>query len=279
MVPASGAFAAEAAAPAGQDSTVEGTSTVSGKPKDYRKIPFERMVILGESTVEGGPWLEETSHRYADILANLIGLCQGAPIEYHNKGIGANAISTRSPGYEQSRKPSAMERYNDDVIAIKPDLFILAYGLNDMRAGMPLDDFREDMAIIIRDVKETCNPVIILTTVYYMTGWKSYPPYDRGSVELTLKYNDCIRSLAAEFDCIVADLWSAEGGADWLIDPDGVHANRVGNLVIAHKIFEALAQHASCLTNRNFDALADSKWRKNTTESRASVGDPFKKTW
>ena len=267
---------------AGQTEGVEGIKKVSGelvKPKDYRKAPFERMVILGESTVEGGPWLQESSQRYADVLAGLIGTCQGAPIEYHNKGIGANAISTRSPGYEQSRKPSAMERYKEDVIALNPDLFVLAYGLNDMRAGMPLDDFREDMATIIRDVKEACNPVIVLTTIYYMTAWKSYPPYDKGSVELTLKYNDCIRSLGEEFDCIVADLWSAEGGADWLIDPDGVHANRVGNLVIAHKIFEAIAQHASCLTIRNFEALDDSKWRKNTTESRVSVGDPFKKTW
>jgi len=257
----------------------EGTSTVFVKPKDYRKEPFQRMVILGESTVEGGPWLADPTHRYADVLANLIGLCQGAPIEYHNKGIGANAISPRSPGYEDSRKPSAMERYKDDVIALNPDLFILAYGLNDMRAGMPLTDFREDMATIIRDVKTECDPVIVLTTVYYMTGWKSYPPYDKGSVELTTQYNECIRGLAAEYDCIVADLWAAEGGADWVIDPDGVHANRVGNLLIANQIFEAIAQHASCLSAKSFNDLADTKWRKNTTESRASVGDPFKKTW
>lgn len=256
-----------------------GTSTVFAKPNDYRNEPFQRMVILGESTVEGGPWLADPTHRYADVLTNLISVCQDAPIEYHNKGIGANAISPRSPGYENSRKPSALERYQDDVIALKPDLFILCYGLNDMRAGMPLPDFREDMATIIRDVKAASDSVIVLTTVYYMTGWKSYPPYDKGSVELTLQYNDCIRGLAVEFDCIVADLWAAEGGADWLIDPDGVHANRVGNLLIAHCIFEAIAQHASCLSAKSFHDLADTKWRKDTTASRASVGDPFKKTW
>lgn len=249
------------------------------KPKDYRKEPFKRMVILGESTVEGGPWLADSSERYADVVAHLISLCQGAPIEYFNKGIGANAISKRSPGYANSRKPSAMERYKDDVIALKPDLFLLCYGLNDMRANMPLADFREDMATIIRDVKAACDPMIVLTTVYYMTGWRSYPPYDKGSIELTEKYNDCIRTLAQEFDCVVADVWSAEGGADWLIDPDGVHANRVGNLVIAHRIFEAIAQHASGLTVKSFNDLVDTKWRKETTASRASVGDPFQKTW
>ncbi|MCC6795861.1 MAG: hypothetical protein IT366_12155 [Candidatus Hydrogenedentes bacterium] len=249
------------------------------KPKDYRKEPFERMVILGESTVEGGPWLLKRNQRYADIVADLISTSQGKRIKYFNKGIGANAISPRSPGYANSRKPSALERYKTDVIANKPDLFILCYGLNDMRAGMPLEDFREDMATIIRDVKVACDPVIVLTTVYYMTGWRSYPPYDKGSVEITLAYNECIRGLAKEFDCIVADVWSAEGGADWLIDPDGVHANRVGNLVIGHRIFEAIAQHASGLTVNTFHRTSDTKWRTNTTKAREKSGDAFTKTW
>ena len=249
------------------------------KPKDYHKEPFKKMVILGESTVEGGPWLQKKTYRYADVVARLIGECQGTKMKYVNKGIGANAISPRSPGYEKSRKPSAIERYKKDVIDEKPDLFILAYGLNDMRAGMPIADFREDMATILRDVKSAFNPTIVLTTVYYMTGWKSYPPYDKGSPEITLQFNDCIRSLAAEYDCIVADPWAGEGAADWVIDPDGVHANRVGNLLIAHRIFEAIAQHASCLGNRSFEDLKGTKWRNNTTGQRAKAGDPFVKTW
>lgn len=249
------------------------------KPKDYRKTPFKRMVILGESTVEGGPWLIKEDERYADIVARLIGEVQGEPIEYFNKGIGANAISPRSPGYPDSRKPSAMERYHAHVIELKPDLFILAYGLNDMRAGMPLPDFREDMATIIRDVRTACDPVIVLTTVYYMTGWKSWPPYDKGSVELTLQYNDCIRGLAQEFDCILADIWEAEAGPDWFIHYDGVHANRIGNLIIGHKVFEAIARHCSGLTTKVFEDGLSTRWTQETSQSRAQAGDPFTRTW
>jgi lysophospholipase L1-like esterase len=249
------------------------------KPKDYKKEPFQRLVILGESTVEGGPWLHEKDQRYADVLVRLINAVQEKPIEYINKGIGANAISPRSPGYAQSVKPSATERYKKDVIENRPDLFILAYGLNDMRAAMPLGDFREDMATILRDVKKACDPVTVLTTVYYMTAYKGWTPINKGSVELTRKYNDCIRSLAAEFDCILADVWSAEGGADWVIDYDGVHANKVGNLLIGNKIFEALAQHCSGLSNYFFEQEKDSKWTQFTTKRRAEAGDPFKKTW
>jgi lysophospholipase L1-like esterase len=249
------------------------------KTKDYRKEPFKRMVILGESTVEGGGWLIDLKDRYADVVARLINSCQDEPVEYINKGIGANAISPRSPGYEKSRKPSAMERYHADVIDQKPDLFLLCYGLNDMRAAMPVADFRADMAKIIADVKQACHPMIVLTTVYYMTGWKSYPPYDQGSVALTLKYNEAIRGLAAEYDCVLADIWAAESGADWLIHPDGVHANRIGNLIIGHKVFEAIARHASGLTNREFALNGDTRWTSSTTASRAKSGDPFQKTW
>lgn len=173
-----------------------------------------------------------------------------------------------------------MERYKTDVIANKPDLFILCYGLNDMRAGMPLDDFREDMATIIRDVKDACDPVIVLTTVYYMTGWRSYPPYDKGSIETTLAYNECIRGLAKDADCIVADVWSAEGGADSLRSiPMVCTRTAYGNFVIAHRIFEAIAQHASGLTVNTFHRTADTKWRANTTKAREKSGDPFMKTW
>ena len=203
------------------------------KPNDFKKEPFKRLVIMGESTVEGGPWLSRKEDRFADVLARLVNACQEHAIEYNNKGIGANVISPRSPGYETSRKPSALERYRTDVIALNPDLFVLCYGLNDMRAAMPVKDFREDMAKIIQDVTKACSPMIVLTTVYYMVGWKSYPPYDKGSIELALEYNACIRQLAKDFDCVLAGVWEAERNADWLIHYDGVHPNKVGNLVIA----------------------------------------------
>jgi lysophospholipase L1-like esterase len=257
----------------------QGIREAHDRPRDYKRGPFKRLVILGESTVQGGPWLQSQEDRYADVLVRLINACQKEPLEYHNKGISANSISPRSPGYAQSAKPSALERYHKDVIDLQPDLFILAYGLNDMRAGMPLTDFREDMATIIRDVQKACSPVTVLTTVYYMTGYKSWPPINRGSVELTRRYNACILGLAAEFDCILADVWASEGLADWLIHYDGVHANKVGELLIANRIFEALAQHASGLTECTFERERDTEWSRGTTRKRAEAGDPFEKTW
>ncbi len=33
--------------------------------RDWWPKPFERMVVLGESTVQGGPWLQRTEERFA----------------------------------------------------------------------------------------------------------------------------------------------------------------------------------------------------------------------
>jgi lysophospholipase L1-like esterase len=237
------------------------------------------MVILGESTVEGGGWLSSPGERFADIVAKLINECQSEPMEYINKGIGANAISTRSPGYESSAKPSAMERYEDDVIAHNPDLFLLCYGLNDMRAAMPLDDFIDDMRTIILDVRGACAPLIVLTTIYYMNGWKSYPPYDKGSVELTEKHNAAIKQLGEDEDCLVSDVWEAEAFADWAINPDGVHANKVGNLLVGNRVFEAIANNCSGVSVATNRRAMPTEWTRGTMKSREDVGDPYDPWW
>ncbi len=249
------------------------------KVADRNAAPFRKMVVLGESTVEGGGWLGEQSERWGDVLAGLINSSQAEQMEYVNKGIGANAISPRSPGYELSAKPSAMERYEKDVIAEKPDLFVLCYGLNDMRAGMPLGDFVEDMRKIIRDAKEACDPVIVLTTIYYMTGWKSFPPFDVGSVALTEEYNTAIKALATSEGCLLADVWDAEGGADWLMNPDGVHANKVGNLLIAGRVFETIAKSCSGVSKSIYERDLPTGWTQGTMAARESHGDPHDPWW
>jgi lysophospholipase L1-like esterase len=211
--------------------------------RDVHPAPFHTMVALGESTVAGACASEER-FRWVNVVADLISEFQGQPVTLHNKGIGANAISPRSPGYPASAKPSALERYREDVIALEPDLFILAYGLNDMRAGMHPEEFREDMQEIISAVETACQPVTVLTTAYHMSAYDLYPPYDKGSPEATCVYNEVIGQLARANDCLLADIYEAEGCADWLVHPDTVHANDLGHRLIGHRVFEVIA--ASC---------------------------------
>ncbi len=242
--------------------------------KDWWSKPFRTMVVLGESTVQGGGWIESEDYRWADVVAKLINSCQDEPVEYHNKGVSASVISPRSPGYEASAKPSAMEHYEEDVIALQPDLFILSFGLNDMRAGMNPEDFREEMAKIITDVKDRCDCLTVLTNVYHMTGFEWYAPFDRGGVGQTLVYNEVIRQLAERYECLYADVWSGEGEAEWVIHQDGVHANFVGNLLIAHRVFEVLANNCSGLSLRTRTKDEGTEWTK-TADSMKYIENKY----
>jgi lysophospholipase L1-like esterase len=254
----------------------EAAASLPPKAQDRWSRPFKRMVILGESTVQGGRWLERTEDRYADVLAQLINDAQGEPMEYINKGIGANSISPRSPGYEKSIKPSAMERYEQDVIANKPDLFIMAYGLNDMRAGMGVKAFIEEEEKIVRAVQEKGHPLVVLVSVYHMPHYNWFPPFDKGSAEATVRYNTAIRDLAERTGCLYADVYSAQGRADWLVHQDSVHAHKVGNLVIAHKIFEVLANHCSGLSQAVNARNESSEWTRKTRDVQKATIQPVK---
>ncbi len=215
-------------------------------PTDLRAQPFKILLTLGESTTYGMCATSE-ARRWPNVLTDLISEFQGRPVRLLNKGLSANSISPRSPGYEASAKPSALERLQQDVLPHKPDLFICSYGLNDMRCGMHPEDFAEDLRAIVRAVQEHCRPVVVLTSVYHMTGWERYAPFDKGSPEATRVFNLLIAQVAEEQDAVLADIHAAEGCAEWMIHPDGVHANDLGHRIIAHRIFEALAQRCSCL--------------------------------
>ena len=226
--------------------------------QDLHPEPFRRFVVLGESHVEGMCASTE-ARRWPNIVADLISRHQGTQVRLFNRGISANVISPRSPGYPASAKPSALERYRADVIALDPDMVVLSYGLNDMRAGMPPEDFRQDMRRIIVDINAACNAVVVLTTVYHMSAYDLYPPFDRGSIAATQLFNLVIEQLATEQGALLADVWGAEGQADWVIHPDTVHANDLGHVLIANRVFETVAVRCSGVAAGVTVALADAR--------------------
>ena len=118
---------------------------------------------------------------------------------------------------------------------------------------------KQDMKQIIVDVKEACDPTTVLTTVYHMSAYDLYPPYHVGSVAATEVFNLVIRQLAAEHQCILADIWAAERKADWVIHPDTVHANDLGHLLIANRVFEAIATHCSGVSAQVTAELAEAR--------------------
>jgi len=98
-------------------------------------------------------------------------------------------------------------------------------------------------------------------------------------VALTEEFNRAIKALAEEQQCLVADVWDAEGQADWLIHPDGVHANKVGNILIANRVFETIAKNASALSNSVHERDLPGRVAQELIRVRESQGDPYRAWW
>jgi lysophospholipase L1-like esterase len=228
--------------------------------------PFKSLVVLGESTVEGGGWLSGPEERFADLLAKQLEHAQEVPLTYHNAGVGASVISPDSPGYEASVKPSAAERLDEDVIAHNPDLLVIAYGLNDMRGGMTVEHFRTELVAILDRIEAKITPQIVLVNVYYQTAYHFYPPFDKGGIAQTEAYNQMLRDLAAERGYLYSDIYGAQAMTDHIIHADAVHANKVGNMILANKIFETIVLGCPGIVTKCNQRDATTDWTKYVLE-------------
>jgi lysophospholipase L1-like esterase len=185
---------------------------------------------------------------WAHQLARTINEFQRVPVQLVNVGIGANVISTRSPSYEHSGKPAALERLEPHVFRHTPDLLIVSYGLNDARGGTPLPLFIEEMTTLIELVRAKIQPLIVLLSPYYITGFDQYGPhFNKATLEIFHQFAAATRKLAGEKDCLFANVLNCYGNANWLIHHDTVHANDLGHRIVANKVFEVLATNCSGL--------------------------------
>ena len=241
---------------------------------DWQKEPFKILVTLGESTTAGG-WSSNRNRCWASRLTSLINDMQVEPVKLVNAGIGANVISTRSPSYDHSGKPAAASRLDKHVLAHHPDLLVISYGLNDARGGTPLDLFVNEMENIIDRVREQQQqqPLIVLLGPYFMTDFTvGGKHWSHGSLKLFYQYNEQIRQVATDKDCLFVDLLAAYQDTPWMVHRDGVHANDLGHLIVAMEIFKVLAQNCSGLAKKT-EAFYDQipPWRDEST-LRADYG-------
>jgi lysophospholipase L1-like esterase len=203
--------------------------------------PISTLVTFGESTTAGMCATSE-DQRWANRFAELVGRFQEQPPRLINSGLSASVVSPRSSCYDDSHKPSAQERLDDAVIAHQPDLVVIQYGLNDMRAGTPLGLFAEVMQDLIDRIGKGTRAAMMLGNVAHMTGYGDYAPFCAGSDETNHLYNLAIAHLGAVNGLPVADVHAAMNHADGLVHPDGVHPNDMGHEVIAQAFFTAWAR-------------------------------------
>lgn len=241
--------------------------------RDRHPGEFDTLVALGESTTAGG-WSSAPERCWVSVLGALISDVQSHPVRTVNNGIGANVISPRSPGYPYSGRPAASERLDRDVLAHDPDLVVVSYGLNDARCGNPLPRFLEDLRAVVERITRASGALVVLLGPYYVLDHnRGAQRWDRADEATLTAYNAGIAGLARSLDCPYVDVLAANGRTSWLVHHDGVHANDLGHRVIAHRVFETLAQTCSglALHTRQIERTAP-RWRDESM-LRSDPGD------
>lgn len=214
--------------------------------------PFHRMVVLGDS-IAYGMCAHEPANEWAQVVARLLRRFQDGNLQMLNRGLPAGVISPRCPGYEESAKPSLVERFRHHCINLQPDLVIIAEGINDMRSGMPLHDFVDDLAAVITEIQSETNALLVVVGIYHQVfgcGANDpieMPAWTRWNAHTARGFNLAIRSLAERHGVLFVDAQSTLGGANWVLNPDCCHLNDLGHTLIGHAIFQAIATHCSGL--------------------------------
>lgn len=207
------------------------------------------MLAIGESTTEGAS--ASTPQRcWASLLTGMIADHQGQPVQLLNRGLGSNVLTPRCPAYPVASHPAGVERLHSDVIDARPDLVLIAYGLNDARGGTPPQVFTAEYQVML-DRLRVALPEALLAVVgvhhvheVILSNCPGWEYADRSRLE---QFNELVRNLAKCNSLVFADVYAAMARDDSLIHSDHCHPNDFGHRVIAHCIFDALVHRLGFL--------------------------------
>lgn len=203
-------------------------------------------VAFGDSITVGSK-ASVPENRWVNVFATQLQRELGRPVTLHNKGVGDNTISPRTTNYAEASKPSALERVHRDVVALAPELVTIAFGLNDLRFGTPVEIFAADLAQLLQTLGTGLpDTTFVVLDVFHMSKYDSFPPRNRGSRTAAEGYNRAIADLVKRQGFILAGVSAAMGFRDGLIHADGVHAGDLGHRLIGNRVFESLALSALC---------------------------------
>jgi lysophospholipase L1-like esterase len=186
-----------------------------------------KIVCLGDS-VTGVYYHTGGRRAYPEMLAIAVRkVFPGADVSVVNAGISGDATV------------NALKRLEKDVLAHRPHLVTVMFGLNDM-VRVPLDDFRANLATIIRKCRATGAEVLLCTP----NGVLDTPGRP---VKKLLDYCEALRAVAREEKVAVCDCYAAyeklrKGDyPSWrLLLSDEIHPNMDGHKLTAEEITRSI---------------------------------------
>ena len=218
--------------------------------------PWSRYVALGDSFTEGIGDPEGQSpggHRgWADRVAEI--LSNGTEdFAYANLAVRGKLI--RQIAAEQI----------EPALALRPDLITISAGGNDViRPGSDPDVIAVRCDEAISRLSRDGATIVLFTgaDVGFSPVFRSI----RGKVAI---YNENIRAIAAQYDCIVADMWQLTEIQDpRLWAPDRLHLNALGHHTVARMVLQTMNVQNSLEPSAQ-EPMPGTSWRQARTEDIA----------
>jgi len=196
------------------------------------------IVYFGDSITEG--WMDSELHPeygYPMLVDSLF--------RTSNK-----IVQSINRSHAGETTEDALQRIDRDVLAIQPDLVVIAFGSNDWyihgyarTSRVSLVRFQENVKLLCQKLRGTGIrfvlmelPKLLEERFYSFSPRMLYAPY-HGAASLRGEYNQSIRTIGQEFGIpsISCEFDSVE--AQYALGVDGVHLTPRGHQLIAQRLF------------------------------------------
>ncbi len=221
------------------------------------------VVTFGDSTTAP----RGTLRVYSDWLRSDLQF-DGRDIVVHNAGAGGNTTER------------AKARFDRDVLARKPDLVIILFGINDAAVDVwkdppatgprvPPGEYRAHLVTFVRRLRDAGAGVVLMTpnplawseTTRRLYAAAPYLPDDPDGFNVLLRdYAAAVREVAREEGCGLVDVFTAfreVEKAPGNLTPDGMHPGEEGHRLIADRLIEHLTSGDPRYSRRPPDLVRD----------------------
>jgi len=211
-----------------------------------RAVLLMNLAILASCAVAGAAEVPVKAGQKIAFLGDSITEQGVAPLGYVSltiAGLKANGIEVTAIGAGVSgHKSNDMLARVDGVLNRKPDWMTLSCGVNDVwhgARGVSLDQYKTNITAIV-DKAQAANVKVMILTATVIGEDLSNPNNQKLST-----YNDFLRALAKEKNCLLADLNAdfqtiikAAPKPGGVLTGDGVHMNVNGNQAMAKGVLK-----------------------------------------
>jgi len=201
------------------------------------------LLILGACSPSDGTLREGfESGRYRTVVAFGDSIVEGYGVREGWPEMLQRSLSIKFPGvrvinagHSGDTAKQGLARVEKSVISNRPDLVLVSFGLNDMKDGVRVVDFKGALTEIVARLENAGSEVVLMTTTRLQRGAGLFTKFDPAP------FNEAIRGVAVDTGVRIIDVIEETGNIntpEYLLD--AAHPNAEGYRKLAGIIEKGL---------------------------------------